>query len=241
MRDKRLVEDNDAGRKLQKRCPLLATSFSSLLLFASPCSPVGACPYRPDPVPDLGRLIANGGVVIDDDVKGEKDGNESDEEEMTGIKLAVPNTVRASAPPPPRAPLGTPPFQHFCPVHCSQSRSHSSTKMGCVVKFHHSGRDVPCCDMPPRAALCAQLQKQLLDECELICTAGKLQPLPRDPTARDIISQFIASKAPLDTVESKLWASHHPAAVSPPLHIFPLPPLAAPRTLPLFLRPHPTP
>jgi hypothetical protein len=62
VRDNRLVEDNDAGRRLQK------------------------------------SLIANGGVVIDDDhagAAGAKDGDESEEEELPGIKLAVPNTVQA--------------------------------------------------------------------------------------------------------------------------------------------------
>jgi hypothetical protein len=64
VRDNRLVEDNDAGRRLQK------------------------------------SMIANGGVVIDDDfagVAGAKDGDESEEEELPGIKLAVPNTVRAQS------------------------------------------------------------------------------------------------------------------------------------------------
>jgi hypothetical protein len=52
-----------------------------------------------------------------------------------------------------------------------------------------------------------QLQKQLLDENELISNAGKLQPLPRTPSVREILAQFIESKGALDTVESKLSVS----------------------------------
>jgi len=51
----------------------------------------------------------------------------------------------------------------------------------------------------------SQLQKQLLEEGELITNKGKLlPPVPRKPSAKEILYQFVLSKEPLDQVEQKL-------------------------------------